>query len=108
MLSGKKIILGVTGGIADDILTTVIISARSPIVIAPAMNVKMYENPIVQENISHLKKLGYHFIDPDVGDLACLEEGQGRLAEPEKIVEYVVKMLSPRQDLAGKKILVTA
>src|SRR4030067_1065955 len=98
----------IRGGIADDILTTVIISARSPIVIAPAMNVKMYENPIVQENIAHLKKLGYRFIDPEVGDLACREEGQGRLAEPEKIVEYVVKMLLPRQDLAGKKILVTA
>ena len=98
----------IRGGISDDILTTVIISARSPIVIAPAMNVKMYENPIVQENITHLKKLGYKFIDPDVGDLACREEGQGRLAEPEKIVDYVVKMLAPKQDLAGKKILVTA
>lgn len=98
----------IRAGISDDMLTTVIISARSPIVIAPAMNVKMYENPIVQENIAHLKKLGYNFIDPDVGDLACREEGQGRLAEPEKIVEYVVKMLSPRQDLTGKKILVTA
>ena len=98
----------IRAGISDDILTTVIISARSPIVIAPAMNVKMYENTVVQENIAHLKQLGYKFIDPDVGDLACREEGQGRLAEPEKIVEYVVKMLSPRQDLAGKKILVTA
>jgi len=98
----------IRAGISDDILTTVIISARSPVVIAPAMNVKMYENPVVQENIAHLKKLGYKFIDPDVGDLACREEGQGRLAEPEKIVEYVVKMLSPKQDLAGKKILVTA
>ncbi len=98
----------IRGGIADDILTTVLISARSPIVIAPAMNVKMYENPIVQENISHLKKLGYRFIDPEVGDLACREEGQGRLAEPEKIVEHVVKMLAPKQDFSGKNILVTA
>lgn len=98
----------IRGGIADDILTTVIISARSPIVIAPAMNVKMYENPIVQENISHLKKLGYRFIDPEVGDLACREEGQGRLAGPDKIVEYVVKILAPKQDLSGKTILVTA
>lgn len=98
----------IRGGISDDILTTVIISARSPIVIAPAMNVKMYENPIIQENIAHLKKLEYKFIDPDVGDLACREEGQGRLAEPEKIVEFVVKMLVPKQDLAGNKILVTA
>ncbi len=98
----------IRGGIADDILTTVLISARSPIVIAPAMNVKMYENPIVRENISHLKKLGYNFIDPEVGDLACREEGQGRLAEPEKIVDYLVRMLAPKRDFSGKKILVTA
>jgi phosphopantothenoylcysteine decarboxylase/phosphopantothenate--cysteine ligase len=76
--------------------------------LAPAMNVKMWENPIVQENISELKGLGYRFIEPGVGDLACKDVGKGRMAEPEQIVEQVVGLLTKRKDLQGKSILVTA
>lgn len=83
----------IASGIADDLLSTIIMSSTSPKVIAPAMNTEMYRNPIVQKNISYLKSLGYLFIDPESGELACGEEGMGRLAEPEKIVTFVTETL---------------
>lgn len=98
----------ISSGIADDILTTVISSTRAQVLLAPAMNVNMYENPICQENIEKLKKLGYRFIDPGVGDLACGTKGRGRMAEPEKIIDEVIRLLSERKELSGKSILVTA
>lgn len=98
----------IRSGIADDILTTVVVSTKSRVMMAPAMNVKMWENRIVQDNVSQLKKLGYRFIDPGVGDLACRDVGRGRMAEPEKIVKEVLDLLSAKRDLQGKSILVTA
>jgi len=98
----------IKSGIADDILTTVVMSTRSPVVFAPAMNVKMWENQIVQENISQLKRSGYKFIEPGVGDLACGDVGKGRMAEPEEIVKEVTNILIGKKDLEGKSILVTA
>ena len=98
----------IRSGIADDILTTVVISTKSQVMLAPAMNVKMWENPIVQKNVSELKKLGYRFIEPGVGDLACGDVGRGRMAEPEEIVKQVTQLLSAQKDLQGKSILVTA
>ena len=103
-----NIIGKIKAGIADDILSTVVISTKSPVFMAPAMNVKMWENPILQENISGLKKLGYRFIQPGTGDLACGYEGKGRMAEPEQIVKEVLKFLSIKKDLEDKSILVTA
>lgn len=103
-----NIIGKVAGGIADDILSTVLISTRKPVLFAPAMNVKMYENPLVQKNIQTLSKLGYKFIPPDTGDLACREVGQGRMPEPEVIFDHLVKLLGIKQDLKGLKVLVTA
>jgi phosphopantothenoylcysteine decarboxylase/phosphopantothenate--cysteine ligase len=97
----------IRGGIADDILTTIVISTKSPVMMAPSMNVNMYENPIFQENLVHLKKLGYMFIEPETGDLAC-GTGKGRLPEPETIVSQVVKLLTAKRDLEGRSILVTA
>jgi phosphopantothenoylcysteine decarboxylase/phosphopantothenate--cysteine ligase len=94
-------------GIADDILTTVVISTKSPVMFAPSMNVNMYENPIFQANMEYLKKLGYMFIEPETGDLAC-GTGKGRLPEPETIVGEVVKFLTGKRDLEGRSILVTA
>ncbi|MGB2768932.1 MAG: bifunctional phosphopantothenoylcysteine decarboxylase/phosphopantothenate--cysteine ligase CoaBC [Candidatus Zixiibacteriota bacterium] len=94
-------------GIADDILTTVVISTKSPVMFAPSMNVNMYENPIFGENMEYLKKLGYKFIEPETGDLAC-GTGKGRLPEPEIIVGQVVKFLTGKRDLEGRSILVTA
>lgn len=103
-----NIIGKIKAGIADDILSTVVISTKSQVFFVPAMNVKMWENPILQENISKLKKLGYKFIDPGTGDLACGYEGKGRMAEPEQIVNEIMKFLSTKKDLEGKSILVTA
>lgn len=95
-------------GIADDLLTSTVMATTAPIVLAPAMNVKMYENPITQGNISKLQGLGYHFIEPAFGRLACGYQGKGRLAEIDTIVEVVEKVLLKTQDLVGKKVLITA
>lgn len=110
-------------GIADDMLTTTIMASKAKIVFAPAMNVNMYTNPIVQANIEKLKSYGYYFIEPGSGMLACGYEGKGRMAEPAEIVAYVLRLLDEEneaekrsdqagaafpRDLAGRKILVTA
>lgn len=80
-------------GIADDLVTTVLLATKAPILFAPSMNVNMYENAITQDNIARLKKFKFHFIDPGVGNLACGWEGVGRLAEPSEIVQRVKKLL---------------
>jgi phosphopantothenoylcysteine decarboxylase/phosphopantothenate--cysteine ligase len=98
----------ISSGMAGDILTTVISSTKAPVLLAPAMNVNMYENPICQQNIEKLKNLGYRFIEPGVGDLACGTVGRGRMAEPEEIQNEVIKILVEKKDLTGKSILVTA
>lgn len=95
-------------GIADDMLTTTILATHAPVLVAPAMNVNMYENPAVQENIACLKKRGWHFIEPEAGLLACGDVGKGRLAEPEAIVAAAMALLFPRRDLADKHVLVSA
>ena len=98
----------VANGIADDMLTTTIMATKAKVLIAPAMNTNMYENPIVQKNINILKELGYNFVDPESGRLACGDTGTGKLATPESIVGEVVNLLSTVQDLKGKSIIVTA
>ena len=95
-------------GISDDMLTTTVMATKAKVLIAPAMNTNMYENPIVQRNIGILKDLGYNFVDPESGRLACGDTGKGKLASPETIVEEVVKLLSKEQDLKGTSIVVTA
>ncbi len=94
-------------GIADDLLTTVLLAARCPIAFAPAMNVHMYAHPTVGENLARLKTRGITIIDPEEGELACGYEGKGRLTDPAAIVEEVERMLSPH-DLAAERLLVTA
>lgn len=94
-------------GIADDLLTTVLLAARCPLAFAPAMNVHMYEHPTVAENLTRLRARGVTIIEPGAGALACGYEGKGRLIEPAQIVEELTRMLSP-QDLAGERILITA
>ena len=94
-------------GIADDLLTTVIMATRAPLLFAPAMNSNMYENKIVQTNIERLKKIGCSFIGPEEGELACGYEGRGRLAPVEDIVDAAEECLAPK-DLKGEKVLVTA
>jgi phosphopantothenoylcysteine decarboxylase/phosphopantothenate--cysteine ligase len=100
-------------GIADDMLTATILATRAPVMVAPAMNVNMYEHPAVQENMERLARFGYRFVEPGVGLLACGWIGKGRLAEPEEIFEAVVAFFAEqknprRTDLAGKTVLVTA
>jgi phosphopantothenoylcysteine decarboxylase/phosphopantothenate--cysteine ligase len=94
-------------GIADDLLTTVLLAAQAPIMIAPSMNVHMFENPVVQRNMKILDDLGYNIITPDAGYLACGYTGKGRLPEPKKLVEKVKKELS-KKDLKNKKVVITA
>jgi phosphopantothenoylcysteine decarboxylase/phosphopantothenate--cysteine ligase len=88
-----NIIGKVAAGIADDMLSTTIMAARSPVIFAPAMHAQMYKNPIVQEKIAYLKQLGYHFVGPVEGRLARGEIGIGRLAEIADIVDTVVQVL---------------
>ena len=95
-------------GIADDLLTTSITATIAPVLICPAMNVKMWKNLIVQDNIKKLKKSGYHFAEPEYGDLACGYKGIGRLANMEKILERISLLITKRNDLHGKTVLVTA
>lgn len=95
-------------GLGDDMLTTTLLATRAPIVVAPAMNVHMYQNPVVQENIKRLKSRGIRFIDPSEGQLACGYVGQGRMAEPSEIVAWVEQFFQSARRLSGKKVLVTA
>jgi len=97
----------IANGIADNLLTTVIMATNKKVVFAPAMNTQMYKNPIVQNNIIKLKELGYEFINPGEGRLACGDEGTGKMAEPIQIIEHL-KNLFTEKDLNGKKIIVTA
>ena len=94
--------------IADDMLSTTIMATKAPVVFCPAMNTNMYENPIVQRNISLLKELGYEFIEPASGRLACGDEGKGKLQDTEIIAEETLRRLHSTKDLLGKKVVVTA
>lgn len=94
-------------GIADDMLTTTVMATRAPVLIAPAMNVNMYTNPIYRENEDKLRRFGCLFVEPVSGSLACGWEGQGKLAAPEAIFEAALAALSPK-DLLGQAILITA
>ena len=94
-------------GIADDLLTTVLMATQAPVLLAPAMNIHMYENVIVQENLRKLGRVGYHIMDPAEGYLACGYEGKGRLPDPEKISDEIERLLR-KKDLAGENFLITA
>ena len=101
------IIAKLAEGIADDMLTTTMLALKCPVLIAPAMNTNMYENPITQANIETLKKRGFIFISPCEGRLACGDVGVGKMAEPIEIVSKIVELLRPKQDFSGKKVLIT-
>lgn len=95
-------------GIADDMLTTTALATEAPVLIAPAMNSKMYENPVVQENMERLKSRGMQFVDPASGRLACGDEGVGKLASPDDLVEAINALCRKQEILAGKRFLITA
>src|SRR5262249_2384660 len=95
-------------GIADDFLTTFHLAVTAPVVVAPAMNTRMWEHPSVQANLKTLVSRGVQVIQPEVGQMACRTYGPGRLAPVEEIVEYVSRILNRRHDFEGRKVLVTA
>jgi phosphopantothenoylcysteine decarboxylase/phosphopantothenate--cysteine ligase len=97
----------IANGIGDDLVTTVLLATRAPVVLAPAMNVNMYENPIVQGNLSRLRGGGFRIVEPGEGFLACGWEGKGRLADLDVLLAEIERTLSP-QDLHGERVLVTA
>lgn len=94
-------------GIADDMLTTTLLACTCPKIFAPAMNTRMYQNPITQANMKTLVHYGMEVITPASGYLACGDIGEGKMPEPDVLFEYIVKALTPK-DMAGKKVLVTA
>ncbi len=94
-------------GLADDLLSTLCLARRCPLMVAPAMNVEMWENPALQRNLHTLRGDGVHFAGPAAGDQACGEVGMGRMLEPEEIVEEIEAFFQPKL-LAGKRVLVTA
>ncbi|MBT2725973.1 bifunctional phosphopantothenoylcysteine decarboxylase/phosphopantothenate--cysteine ligase CoaBC [Bacillus sp. ISL-75] len=100
----------IAGGIADNMITTILLAATSPVWIAPAMNVHMYDHPAVKKNLSILAEYGYQFIEPSEGYLACGYVGKGRLEEPEKIVQLVQQFFTDQfqQTLRGQTVVVTA
>jgi phosphopantothenoylcysteine decarboxylase/phosphopantothenate--cysteine ligase len=108
------IIADFAGGHADKLLSACQLSSRAPLVIAPAMNVRMWEHPAVQANIRTLKERHAHVIGPDSGALACGDVGSGRMAEPDEIVDYVLELLSQplgdfsSSELSGRHFIVTA
>lgn len=95
-------------GIADDMLTTTVMACRCRKIVVPAMNTNMFENPIVQDNLRKLSHYGYEVVSPACGYLACGDTGQGKMPEPEILLEYILKEAEYEKDMAGKKVLVTA
>ncbi len=103
-----SLIAKVAAGISDDMLTCVVLATQAPIILAPAMNVNMFENPITQDNLAKLKARGFTIVDPAYGRLASGKMGLGRLAEVDKIIGTIKQVLGKSGDLAGKHIVVTA
>lgn len=103
-----NIICKLAHGIADDMLSTTVLACRCPLLLSPAMNTAMYENPVVQDNLAALKRYGWQIIEPASGHLACGDTGAGKMPEPETLLSYITRELACEKDLSGKKILVTA
>lgn len=103
-----NVVAKIARGVADDLLTTTALATRAPLVIAPAMNSAMWSDPATQENISLLEARGASIVVPGSGYLACGDEGQGRLEEPEVIAQAAFDALAAKSDLCGKRVLITA
>lgn len=106
--ASANVIGKIANGIADDMLTTTVMASTAPVLISPAMNTHMYENPIVQDNLQKLERFGYKIIAPAVGMLACHDVGAGKMPEPEVLLDWILREIACKKDLQGKKILVTA
>ena len=106
--ASANVIGKIANGIADDMLTTTVMASTAPVLISPAMNTHMYENPIVQDNLQKLERFGCKIIAPAVGMLACHDVGAGKMPEPEMLLDWILREIACKKDLQGKKILVTA
>jgi phosphopantothenoylcysteine decarboxylase / phosphopantothenate---cysteine ligase len=95
-------------GIADDFLSTLYLATKAPVIVAPAMNVNMWEHPATQANLEVLRQRGVHVVEPGTGQLACGTVGTGRMAEPDEIAGAVLQILGHSKDLAGEVVMVTA
>lgn len=103
-----NVIARLAHGLADDMLTTTVLACQCPKIIAPAMNTRMYDNPITQDNLKLLKKYGMEVVSPASGRLACGDTGSGKMPEPDTLFQYVLRSCALPQDMAGLKVLVTA
>ena len=103
-----NVIAKLAHGIADDMLTTTLLACQCPKMIAPAMNTRMYENPVTQDNMELLKKYGWKLIEPAVGMLACGDAGKGKFPEEALLVEHVLNEIARPKDMTGMKVLITA
>ena len=105
--ASANVIGKIANGIADDMLTTTVMACRCKILISPAMNTNMYENPIVQDNLQKLRRFGYTVIEPDSGYLACGDTGRGKMPSEQTLFEWIEREIACEKDLAGLKVVVT-
>lgn len=103
-----NVIAKLAHGIADDMLTSTMLACTAPILLSPAMNTHMYDNPVTQENMRKLESLGYQLIEPAAGHLACGDTGKGKMPEPEMLLDCILQEIACEKDMVGKKVLVTA
>ena len=106
--ASANVIGKVAGGIADDMLTTTIMACPGRVLFSPAMNVNMYNNPVLQHNLQVLRDYGYEVIEPATGYLACGDTGAGKMPEPEVLMDYILRDTACEKDLQGRKVMVTA
>ena len=106
--ASANVIGKIAHGIADDMLTTTVMACTCKKILSPAMNTRMFENPILQDNLDICRRYGMEVIDPSCGYLACGDTGAGKMPEPEVLFAYIVQEIGFEKDLEGKKILVTA
>ena len=106
--ASANVIGKIANGICDDMLTTTVCATRKPVLISPAMNTGMFENPIVQDNLKKLAHFGYHIIQPAVGRLACGDVGAGKMPSEEELFNNILLAIAKEKDLKGKRVLVSA
>ena len=106
--ASANVIGKIANGICDDMLTTTVCATRKPVLISPAMNTGMFENPIVQDNLKKLARFGYHIIHPAVGRLACGDVGTGKMPSEEELFNNILLAIAKEKDLKGKRILISA
>lgn len=106
--ASANIIAKLAHGIADDMLSTTALACNKPILVSPAMNTRMYENPITQDNIEILRNYNFTIIEPETGRLACNAVGAGKMADETVLMDYIMHEIAYEKDLYGKKILITA